>query len=370
MRLLVDAHLDLAWNAASFDRDLTLELDAMNQAEKSLADLPFRGKATTTFSEMRKGNVFLCIATLLARSGPQQQRPPVYKRSDLDFTYRIGAYAAAHAQLACYHLWEQQGHLRMIHTKQDFDNHLAEWKDAPHGEGAGSEKIPLGMILSMEGADPIVDPSQLPDWHAVGLRALGPAHYGHSHYAAGTATEGPITKAGTQLLKQMDKLNMGLDVTHLCDQSLEQAIDLFDGTVWASHHNCRALVPGDRQLPDNLIQKLIDRNAVIGTACDAWMLMQNWVRGETSAAEENITLETVANHIDHICQLAGNTNHAAIGTDLDGGFGTEQTPADLKSIADMQNLAEILNKRGYTDSNINQIFHQNWLDLLRNVLPE
>jgi membrane dipeptidase len=160
---------------------------------------------------------------------------------------------------------------------------------------------------------------------------------------------------------------MILDVTHLCDQSMAQALDLFGGRVLASHHNCRSLGPGDRQLTDEQIKRLVARNAVIGAALDAWMLYPNWVRGQTKP--DVIGLTAVADHIDHVCQLAGDRNHAGIGSDLDGGFGNEQTPRDLDTIADLQKLGEILASRGYSASDVDAIFHGNWLRFLREALP-
>lgn len=363
MRPLVDAHLDLAWNATSFDRDLTLSLGELNGAEAKMTDAAFRGKATTTFPEMRRGHIQVCLGTLLARSGPQHQRQSTYKRGELDFAHRIGAYAAAHAQLACYRLWHQQQEIRWIQTISDLDQHLKAC-DSPD---LGTQ--PPGVILSMEGADPIVEPNQLQEWHAAGLRAIGLVHYGHGQYASGTAVDGPLTDAGRELLTGMSALGMGLDVTHLCDLSMRQALDCFDGPVWASHHNCRALVPGDRQLPDEMIKLIIERDGVIGAACDAWMLKPGWVIGETTSEQAGVTLEHVADHIDHVCQLAGNGHHAAIGSDLDGGFGHEQTPCDLKSIADLQKLDAILQRRGYAEDEIERIFSRNWLRLFRRVLP-
>src|SRR5438045_861488 len=140
---------------------------------------------------------------------------------------------------------------------------------------------------------------------------------------------------------------MIVDVTHLCDPSLSQALDVFGGRVLASHHNCRALVPGDRQLADEQIRQLVRRGAVIGAALDAWMLYPGWVRRQTRP--EVVGLAAVADHVDHVCQLAGSARHAGIGSDLDGGFGTEQTPRDLDTIADLQKLADILLARGYGD---------------------
>jgi len=364
VRLIIDAHLDLAWNATSFDRDLTLSLNEMNQVEQYMDDVRFRGKATTTFPEMRKGNILLAIGTFIARSGPEHRRKYSYLRWEIDFNYRIGAYASAYAQYAAYRLWEQQGHIRLIKSKQDFDDHVSKW------QGSDTTNLPIGIMLSMEGADPIVTPEQLPEWHAIGLRAIGPSHYGFSQYAGGTAVDGPLTDDGRALLKGMQELNMGLDVTHLCDQSLEEALDLFDGVVWASHHNCRELVPDDRQLPDSIIKKLIERGAVIGAASDAWMLQPGWVIGVTLPEDNDLKIDAMADHIDHVCQLAGNSDHAALGSDLDGGYGTEQTPMDLKSIADLQKLDGILQSRGYSDADIDKIFYKNWLRILRTVLPD
>lgn len=364
-RLLIDGHLDLAWNVASFDRDLTLNLSTLNATESSMTDVHFRGNATVTFEEMKKAGILLCLGTLLARSGPQHRRQSRYARTDLDFAHRIGAYAAAHAQRACYNQWENEGHIRVIRTQADLASHWSEWC---HSTVEGNKPdFPIGVVLSMEGADPIVGPNQLAEWYELGLRVIGPAHYGESHYAQGTATDGPINDSGRQLLAEMERLGMALDVTHLSDQSMAEALDSFGGVVWASHHNCRSLVPGDRQLTDDQIQRLVSRNAVIGVACDAWMLQPNWKIGETTA--ESLTMESLADHIDHVCQLAGSANYSGIGSDLDGGFGNEQTPSDLKSIADLQRLAEILSRRGYHDDDVDKIFYGNWLRIIEASLP-
>ena len=176
----------------------------------------------------------------------------------------------------------------------------------------------------MEGADPIVAPEQARLWWDDGLRMVGLAHYGPSAYAFGTGSAGPLTAKGRELLRVMDELGMMLDVSHLTDESFHEALDLFQGPVLASHSNCRALVPGDRQLDDAMIRRMIERDGVIGAVMDAWMLQPDWVRGETT--NEQLTLEAVVDQIDHVCQLAGNSRHAAIGTDLDGGYGIEQTP--------------------------------------------
>jgi membrane dipeptidase len=255
---------------------------------------------------------------------------------------------------------ESHGHLRLLRTGPELLSHWHAWQRNP-------ENTPLGVILSMEGADPVVTPAQLDDWRRHGLRAIGPAHYGRGQYAYGTATDGPLGPRGVDLLRRMQTLGFILDATHLSDTSMAEALDAIDGPVLASHHNCRALVPGDRQLTDEQIKLLVSRGAVIGVALDAWMLHLGWERGKTSP--QVVSLDAAADHIDHVCQLAGNCRHSGIGSDLDGGYGTEQTPRDLDTIADLQRLAEILHRRGYSAAEVGAVFHDNFLRFFTEVLP-
>jgi membrane dipeptidase len=283
----------------------------------------------------------------------------------MDHATREAAYCACHAQLSYYRLLETHGVLRMITTASELDDHWARWLAASESQ---RQSLPIGAILSMEGADPVLAPADLDYWWQQGLRAIGPAHYGYSHYAAGTGVEGPLTPDGAALLSHMQRLGIVLDVTHLSDQSMVEALNRFEGELWASHHNCRALVPWQRQLTDEQITRLVERDAVIGIAFDAIMLYPGWVRGQTSP--EVLDISAAADHVDHICQLAGDIRHVGIGTDLDGGYGTEQTPRDLKSIADVQKLCDILAARGYSNGDLDAIFHGNWLRKLRKALPK
>ncbi len=198
-----------------------------------------------------------------------------------------------------------------------------------------------------------------------GLRAVGPAHFGPGTYAHGTHASGGIGVRGRALLAEMERLGVILDATHLCDESFWEALDAFGGHVWASHSNCRALVPHDRQFTDDQIRALIDRGAVIGMAFDAWMLVPGWKRGQSTPRDAGLTLQTIVDHMDHVCQLAGNARHVGIGSDLDGGFGTEQTAADLDSIADLARFPELLGARGYSAGDIGQIASGNFVRFLR-----
>ena len=362
MRLIIDSHLDLAWNALGWDRDLTLPLSELNASEASMTDSGARGRATTCWPELRNAGVAVCLATVLARVKPQIPAGDRQRRRSIDFGHPAAAYGMAQGQLAYYRLLESQGEITFLYTANDLRCHWQRWQQPTR------EKLPIGIILAMEGADPIVTPDQAENWWHDGLRSLSLAHYGPSPYAVGTGADGPLTREGRQLLVEMERLGMILDVTHLAEPGFTEALELFGGPLMASHNNCRALVPGDRQFSDEQIRRLISRDTVIGVALDAWMLYPNWQKGQTPP--DAVHIDAVCDHVDHICQLSGNCLHVAIGSDLDGGYGTEQTPAGLESIADLQQLGEILAERGYSDDNINAVFHGNWLRFFERHLPE
>ncbi|MCH8294930.1 membrane dipeptidase [Candidatus Poribacteria bacterium] len=349
--LIIDAHLDLAMNALNWNRDLTLGVHEIRKREEGMTQKG-RAMGTVAFPEMRVGRVAVSIATVIARVARQGNPLSGYSSAEI-------AYAQAQGQLAYYRILESQGKLRIITDWKSLESHVDAWEENE------TESLPLAIIISMEGADPIISPDQVPGWWNDGLRIVGLSHYGVSNYAHGTGTSGGLTPMGRPLLKAMSEVGMILDLTHLADESFWEAIDYFDGPVLASHNNCRALVPGDRQFSDDQVKKIIERDGVIGSAMDAWMLYPGWVKGETSNTVVN--LETVVNHMDHICQLAGNARHVAIGTDLDGGYGYEQTPHDLETIADLQKIPNILEKRGYNEGDIRGIMHGNWLRLLRDA---
>src|SRR3954447_9822824 len=282
-RPIFDSHLDLAWSACSFNRDLTLPVDEIRRREAHMTDERSRGRNVLSLPELRAAGVACCVGTLLARGGPAQSPQLTYKRTDLDHANPTLAYAAAHEQLAWYRLLESQGHLKMIRSAAELDTHWQAWAETRLAANAPKAAIrspqsAIGVILSMEGTDPIVTPDHVHDWFAAGLRAAGLAHYGRGQHAYGTGVDGPLSAAGIEVLRTMDDVGMILDVTHLSDQSMAQALEYFDGPVLASHHNCRALVPGDRQLSDDQIKQIVARGGVIGAALDAWMLYPNWIR--------------------------------------------------------------------------------------------
>jgi membrane dipeptidase len=346
--LLIDAHLDLGWNATGWNRDLSLEISAIRSAEEGMTGKG-RGRNTVSLPEMRKASVGIAIVTVLARAN-------VAGKSSLDYRNQNIASSTALGQLAYYKLLERDGVIEMITDLPAIERSYAEWQSSP-------ETARFGFILSMEGADPFVDFRHTEDWYEQGLRLIGPAHYGPSAYAYGTGTEGGLKPAGYDLLRAMEDLGIVLDLTHLADEAFWQALETFRGPVIASHNNCRAITPHQRQFSDDQLRAIIGRNGVIGAAFDAWMMAPGWTQDRNGRVP--VLIENAINHIDHICQLAGNTSHVAIGSDLDGGFGTEQSPDDLETIADLQRLVPMLSGRGYSPDDIECIFHRNWMSFFR-----
>jgi membrane dipeptidase len=350
---IFDAHLDLAMNALEWNRDLRLSVSEIREREQGMSDKPDRGKNTVSLPAMREGNIGLCMATQIARFVEKDSPLPGWHSQHQ-------AWAQTQGQLAWYKTMEAAGEMVQIKDIESLESHLKLWK-------SNQPNKPIGYILSLEGADSIVDLDYLEKSYESGLRAIGPAHYGPGIYAHGTDSVGGIGKKGRDLLKKVEELNIILDATHLCDKSFWETMDVYNGPVWASHNNCRKIVDHNRQFSDEQIKELINRDAVIGIALDAWMMVPYWVRGRSTPKEMNVTLEIAVDNIDHICQLAGNTNHVGIGTDLDGAFGKEQSPWDLDTIADLQKIPDLLTKRGYTSSDIEKIMNQNFINFLRKV---
>lgn len=352
--LIIDAHLDLAMNALEWNRNLREPVINIREREKGQTDKLDRGKGMVSLPELRKGRVGLVVATQIARYVAPNSTLPGWHSPEQ-------AWAQTQGQLAWYKAMEAQEEMIQIRNLTALEAHLEYWEN----ETIPDQQKKIGYILSLEGADSLVDISYLDKAYSYGLRALGPAHYGPGRYAPGTGMEGPLTSMGKDLLREMDHLRMILDVTHLTDAGFDQAMQLYKGPVWASHHNARAMVPHQRQLSDDQIKALLERDAVIGGVLDAWMLTSHWKRGVSDPKQENITLEKLIDHYDHICQLAGNSLHIAIGSDLDGMFGKEQAPQDMDTIAELQGLAPLLRNRGYSQEDIENIFYRNWLRFLR-----
>ena len=349
---IFDAHLDLAMNALEWNRDLTKSVYQIRESEKGMVDKPDRGNNTVSLDAMRKGNIGICVATQIA--GVKNKINP-HGWSSME-----QAWAQTQGQLIWYKEMEKNGEMYQIYDLNTLDNQIENWQKE-------TKKKPIGYILSLEGADSIVNIDYLEKSYMLGLRAIGPAHYGPGVYAHGTDSNGSIGQKGKELVKKIEELNLILDVTHLSDTSFWETIEIYNGNLWASHNNCRKFVNHNRQFSDDQIKEIIRRDGVIGVPLDAWMMVPNWIRGKSTPETMGVTLNQMIENIDHICQLSGNSNHVGIGTDLDGAFGIEQTATDIDTIADLQKVPLMLKKIGFSESDVEKVMNQNFINFLKRV---
>jgi membrane dipeptidase len=313
--------------------------------------------------EWLKGGVALIGATLF--TPPERRRTSLLEQhySDAD-----EAHALALRQIEIYERMAQQsGQIKLIRARADLDSVLKTWEgfDPTLAEDPRREERQIGLVYLIEGGDSIREPAEVEWWHARGVRMIGPAWVG-TQYCGGTDEPGPLTAAGSDLLKQMGLFNLVLDLSHMDDQAFLQSLDQYDGPVIASHSNPRELTNNtNRHLTDEMIKALVQHEGIVGTLIFNKFLLKGW---ETGDAKEAATVETVVSAIDHVCQIAGNARHAGIGTDFDGGFGMKSTPAGFDTVADLQIIAAALQKRGYTPSDVELIMNGNWVRVWRTAL--
>ena len=359
--LIFDGDYPMAYSALELNRDLTLPVEAVRRADPGSGNL-----VLATLPEMRRGGIAGALVKVVARI--EREGSPLwgYRSGDL-------AHAAARGHLAFYQVLADRGEIRILETRSEFSRHMEEWTDAAETAGRA-----VGVVLGMEGADPILWPEQLSLWWDWGLRVVSLTHYGPSSYAHGTGCPGGLFPPARPLLAEMERTGMILDLTHISDEGFWQSLELFQGPVLASHQNCRALVPGERQFSDRQLRAVIERGGVIGVSLDTWMLHRtqrlDWAtRGMGRArpfAREEVTLEDAADHIEHICELAGSTLHAAIGGDTDGQGGLAGAPGGIDTVADYPKIAETLVRRNWKPEDIANVMYANWQRFFERCLPE
>ncbi len=342
--LLIDAHLDLAYNAINLGRNLAASVGAgrLRAVEASPEWRDHAGTLTTTWPEIRAhapavvcGTIFILPAVAATTLEGAAYATPEEAREQ------------AWAQVEWYRQMAAAGHCRLIASQAELEAICAE--APPYG--------PPGLVLLMEGADGLLDPAELGRWHAAGLRWLGPAWQG-TRYCGGTGDPGPLTALGVELIVEMDRLGVALDVSHLAEESFWQALALFRGPVAASHSNCRALLGpahADRFLSDEMIRAIVARDGVIGLALYNKMLVAGW-----DERKESVGLADLVRHIEHICALVGSTRHVAIGSDLDGGFGLEAIPAEIDRWGDLAKIGAALQAVGWPADDIANVLGANW----------
>lgn len=376
LMLIVDGHLDLAYNALFHRRDLTQPVPVLREREDPLAGHKpggphpdalrkrpradaGRGTPTVSLPQMRSGGVGIVLSTIMSRV-----QVPNSALGD-GMRTQAAAHAMGQAHLHYYKALEDEGELSFIHTTQDLERLVDLWKHP-------TSETPIGLVLSMESADPILGPDDVAGWAAAGLRSVSLTHFGINTWGHGTGTKGGLYPCAYPLLEALRAAGVALDLTHAADVTFWQLLDAWDGPVHASHCNCRALVPGQRHLSDEMIKAIIERDGVIGLVFAEPMLNPTWDFDDPAnfpSPTAQRPMAAVVDHIDHICQLAGNVNHVAFGTDLDGGFGREWAPTDYDTISDLSRFLSILQQRGYDASGVEAIAHGNLLRFLRRILP-
>lgn len=335
---IVDGHLDLAFNATR-GRDLTLSAHQLRALE------PTGDRATVTLPELERGGVALAMATLfaepadspLARPGTGYEAPEEAQRLALE-------------QLAVYERWEAEGRVRIVRDRASLEAHLGRWQRDSR----------VGLVVLMEGADPIVSPDDLPAWWARGVRAIGPAWRG-TRYSGGTGAPGALTPAGRELVAGMRELGLILDLSHMADEAIADALAAGAGRIMASHSNARALTPTDRHLTDDAIRAVGERDGVVGLVLYNKFLEPRWSREDRRVPVS--LADQFRRHAEHVADLVG-WERVAVGSDMDGGMGADENPVELDTVADLGRIAEFVPEGAKSG-----VLGANWLRFLRSALP-
>jgi membrane dipeptidase len=347
-RVIVDSHEDIAFNSVVLGRDFLLSAHAKRMQETST--WPVWGIPTVGFPEVEKANVRVIFASIWAAACDNLMKitvEPCYHTPE-------EAYEQGQRQLSYYENLMTDPRISLVTTKRSLE------------KVAGAE-YQLGLVISMEGADPILSPEHLHEWVERGLRVVGLAH-GKTRYSAGTGQPGPLTKLGRELLSEMAKEPIILDTSHMAEESFFEALDLFQGPLIASHSNCRALIPTDRHLTDEMIRALVKREGVIGVVLFNRFLTADWEKA--GQVKERVTLAHFVKQVEHIRDIAGGSDHIGIGSDLDGGFGSESIPAELDTVADIPKIGHALAEAGFAEKEVSCILGENWLRFLKSALPK
>lgn len=361
MTLIVDAHADIAYNMLKYGRDYLRTLEETRMLEKNGFTVKENGDTLISWHEYQRGNVAVIFSTLFAapiRFRTYENEKLVYKNFD-------EAHKLYKTQLDVYQRMTDSmpDKFRIIASQSDLNLLLDIWQQP-------TPEHPVGMVILMEGGEAIRNLSELEEWHNLGVRLIGPAWVG-TRYCGGWKEPGPLTDDGRKLLSAMADFNFTLDLSHMDERAAIEALDIYEGPIVGTHANCASLMPNantNRHFTDKIIEGIIEHHGVIGIVPFNTYLKVGWMRDKGYSRDE-VPLQTVVNHIDHVCQIAGDSLHVGIGSDFDGGFGLQSVPPEIDTVADLQKLAPLLSARGYNQTDIENILGNNWLNHLKKNLP-
>lgn len=369
--IIVDGHEDIAWNVLTFGRDYTRSAAETRQLEAGGSAPLHMGDTLLGWSDYQRGKVALVFSTIFA--APIRHKTGAW--DILCYSNRGEARALYLKQMDVYRrlVEEHPSKFCVILTRSDLDELLSGWTDEIDGVDPGEECLneehTVGLVLAIEGGEGIRNVDELERWWQMGLRLIGPAWAG-TVFCGGTREPGPLTEAGYRLLDQMGDLGFILDISHMDQQAALQALDHYPGRIVNTHGNVSALLKdnqSNRHLVDDVIRGLIDRNGVIGIVPYNKFLGVDWKRNDP---RDEYSINQVVDHIDYVCQMAGDVCHVGLGSDFDGGFGLQAAPKEIDTIADLQKLIPLLRKKGYTDADIAAVLGMNWISVLQRALPE
>jgi len=359
--LIIDGHADIAWNMLTYGRDYTQPLAEIRVREEGTETVTRNGTAMLAWDEWVRGEVALVFATLFATPMREGLRPWETQRyANAEQAHRLYS-----ESLDAYHrlIEANPDKFQFMLTQSDVADVISRWETKP-------PQPKIGMVILMEGAEGVRHPSELPMWYQRGVRILGPAWMA-TRYAGGTKEPGPFTSEGWELLEVMADLGMMLDISHLAEMAVLQALDRYPGAIIASHSNPKALLPNsdipDRHLSDEAIIGLAERGGVMGIVIMNRFLKDGW---RTTDGRQAVTMDDIVTHIDHVCQLLGSAAHVGLGSDFDGGYGLELVPEGLDSVADLRFIGTALSEKGFGQQDVEAILGGNWLRLLTHALPE
>jgi membrane dipeptidase len=370
---IVDGHVDLAYNALGWRRNYRRAARWTRQREEGTLAARQTGQCAVGLPDLVCGHIGLVFGTIFVEPARRTLGDsPIFYR-DTEEAHDLGM-----AQLDFYHRWaDEDPHLRVVESQQGLTDVLTTWHLQADSSGRLSPKTAsnteqtrhqVGIVPLLEGADPITEPKELERWAEHGLRIVGPAWTG-TRYAGGTGEPGGLTKLGHELLEMVAELRLILDVSHLAQQALFEALEEFEGGpgfLIASHSNPQRIIQTDRHLPDRAIEMIAERRGVIGVVLFNAFLKRGWGKG---SKKHEVTLDDVVRAVDHICQVTGSADYTAIGSDLDGGYGSEAMPRELDTSRDLYKVGDELLYHGYTRDDVTKIMGGNWLRILRNGLP-
>ncbi|MBX3356095.1 MAG: membrane dipeptidase [Phycisphaeraceae bacterium] len=335
---IVDGHLDLAY----------LALQGVRLEEPS----PDPDRVGVTLPALRAGGVRLVFATIFTEwveERPPDPRAPWEYAGPPDVAR---SRAGAELQMECYEVLERAGRLSIVRSADDLERAWSGARLNEHG------KTPIAALILMECADPIEAPSELEQWVRRGVRAIGPSWAKGSRYAGGNARPGGVTPFGRDFLREMERLGVILDCSHLADRAVDEALDLFGGCVMASHSNARALLGmSQRHLRDDHAKRIAERGGVVGLN----------LFGRFLAEGRTATIDDVRRHLDHWREWIG-VEHLGLGSDFDGGFTPLDCPRGAQRPEDLQQLLDGLRTCGWSEREVRAFAGESWIGFLRRAL--